>query len=1124
MADDFSNDFNTTGRLTVGGTTTGTLENGYDADWFRVTLTAGQVYQFTLNGYYQGGGYLNTGFVDLSLYDGSGQVVDAYYGAGYGSTATAQINYVAGKSGDYFLGLASWDLKTSGSYSVAAAVVPQGADDYPAGTATTGVLTPGTAMHARFDSATDVDWFKFHADPGQHFKVTFGTGIGLVSGSEYLFYDAAGNAQPISNTFPFEPLAGGDYYVSVRGGQAGAYDLTLQALADDYSANDGAAGQASVGGTVQGVMNYRLDSDRFQISLEAGQVYTLTLNTSAALHSHVSLTCVDSSGVAPGLGGGTYADAVRLYVMPSKSGVYSINVKSDYGWDGSDGQYTLAVTAATDDYGNTNATAAPLAIGSQLDGAFQVPSADRDVFKLDLQAGTTYLLGAAAAANGSSAGMYFNLYDSGGKQLLQVGAASSYTPAVSGSYYLEAYASVLGNYTVSASLAPDDHGANAGAAGSLTLGVKTAGELEAGGGDRDWYGVALEAGTTYWFSLGGSSQGDGTLPRGGQLRLLDSKGALVASIPNSNAYDSPVLSFAPSIKGTYYAEISAPYGQTGTYQVLAQVGVRDDYGSDMAHASTLALDTAKAGKLELGSDADMFKFSATAGTTYALTLKDSSGRVTYGLSLSGVDGSNSPVGLRDTGYASDKVVKLFTAVASGDYYFSVYNGSSSGTGAAYTLTPTSYGQDDYAASTKTAAELAMGGRLSGAISFPDDKDWVKVHLESGRSYVFDLQGALSGGGTLDASLYAAGLVLHDSNGYNVASQSGSGQQDARLKFVARSSGDYYLEVYGNGTAMGSYTLAATLTSTDVAAPQLTSMTAATGLGLNDKIVLSFNEIVMLGSTAGVALSDAAGQSVPLAGSGGAPITVQGQTLSIDPAVALQPGMTYTLTLPAGSVLDLAGNQAAIATSYTFSTVPAAQAGTNGNDLFVGTGKGLNLNGGAGIDTVYYNDRANYVWITRSNGELHVHDNSSYPGDLLTGIERIQFSDHALALDIDGHGGQAYRLYQAAFNRAPDNAGLGFWIAALDRGMSLQAAAGGFIASPEFQQKYGSNPSDADYVSQLYRNVLHRDGDASGTAFWLDALHNGHSRAEVLAFFSESPENQAALIGQIGNGVAYTPYA
>jgi hypothetical protein len=165
-----------------------------------------------------------------------------------------------------------------------------------------------------------------------------------------------------------------------------------------------------------------------------------------------------------------------------------------------------------------------------------------------------------------------------------------------------------------------------------------------------------------------------------------------------------------------------------------------------------------------------------------------------------------------------------------------------------------------------------------------------------------------------------------------------------------------------------------------------------------------------------------------------------------------------------------------------------------------------------------------VWITRSNGELHVHDNSSYPGDLLTGIERIQFSDHALALDIDGHGGQAYRLYQAAFNRAPDNAGLGFWIAALDRGMSLQAAAGGFIASPEFQQKYGSNPSDADYVSQLYRNVLHRDGDTSGTAFWLDALHNGHSRAEVLAFFSESPENQAALIGQIGNGVAYTPYA
>ena len=34
---------------------------------------------------------------------------------------------------------------------------------------------------------------------------------------------------------------------------------------------------------------------------------------------------------------------------------------------------------------------------------------------------------------------------------------------------------------------------------------------------------------------------------------------------------------------------------------------------------------------------------------------------------------------------------------------------------------------------------------------------------------------------------------------------------------------------------------------------------------------------------------------------------------------------------------------------------------------------------------------------------------------------------------------------------------------------------------------------------------------------------GGSTAGVLAAFSESPENQAAVIGVIGNGILYTPY-
>ena len=95
---------------------------------------------------------------------------------------------------------------------------------------------------------------------------------------------------------------------------------------------------------------------------------------------------------------------------------------------------------------------------------------------------------------------------------------------------------------------------------------------------------------------------------------------------------------------------------------------------------------------------------------------------------------------------------------------------------------------------------------------------------------------------------------------------------------------------------------------------------------------------------------------------------------------------------------------------------------------------------------------------------------------------------------------------------------------MDRGIGLQDVAAGFAASDEFAQAYGASPSSAQLVDKLYDNILHRDGDAGGVAFWMDVLDTGKaSVAEVLAAFSESPENQEALAAVIGNGFAYTPY-
>lgn len=133
--------------------------------------------------------------------------------------------------------------------------------------------------------------------------------------------------------------------------------------------------------------------------------------------------------------------------------------------------------------------------------------------------------------------------------------------------------------------------------------------------------------------------------------------------------------------------------------------------------------------------------------------------------------------------------------------------------------------------------------------------------------------------------------------------------------------------------------------------------------------------------------------------------------------------------------------------------------------------------------------------------------------------RLRFDDCTLALDIEGNAGQAYRLYQAAFNRVPDIAGLSYWIAVLDSGTSLENVATGFAASNEFRSIYGSATDNESTVRRFYQNVLHRDPDATGLAYWTDALNRGVVTMPVaLTMISESPENQLGVMNAIVDGI------
>jgi len=160
--------------------------------------------------------------------------------------------------------------------------------------------------------------------------------------------------------------------------------------------------------------------------------------------------------------------------------------------------------------------------------------------------------------------------------------------------------------------------------------------------------------------------------------------------------------------------------------------------------------------------------------------------------------------------------------------------------------------------------------------------------------------------------------------------------------------------------------------------------------------------------------------------------------------------------------------------------------------------------------------------------LATYDESLSNSQLPKHIIRVQSLDSFRALDVDGNAGKAYRVYKAAFNRDPmkgDKEGLGFWITQIDKGMDLIEVSARFVDSNEFRSLYGTNPTNEQFLTKLYTNVLGRQPEASGYNWWLNQLNTNpeKTKAKVLADFAESAENQTGVLGLIGSGITYEPW-
>ena len=74
-----------------------------------------------------------------------------------------------------------------------------------------------------------------------------------------------------------------------------------------------------------------------------------------------------------------------------------------------------------------------------------------------------------------------------------------------------------------------------------------------------------------------------------------------------------------------------------------------------------------------------------------------------------------------------------------------------------------------------------------------------------------------------------------------------------------------------------------------------------------------------------------------------------------------------------------------------------------------------------------------------------------------------------------------KLYVATFNRAPDKAGLDYWVS--DSGLKLSQIAQSFFDQSETITLYPESTSNSDFITSVYQNLFNRTPDTAGLNYW-----------------------------------------
>jgi Ca2+-binding RTX toxin-like protein len=214
-----------------------------------------------------------------------------------------------------------------------------------------------------------------------------------------------------------------------------------------------------------------------------------------------------------------------------------------------------------------------------------------------------------------------------------------------------------------------------------------------------------------------------------------------------------------------------------------------------------------------------------------------------------------------------------------------------------------------------------------------------------------------------------------------------------------------------------------------------------------------------------------------------------------------------------------------ATNSGASGPPEKLTGTSFNDTFDHRGGNDQIDGGAGTDTALFFDSKSHYAITTLAGITHVKAVSgavspyAYSEAVLVNVERLQFTDKSLALDITGNAGTTAKILGVVFGEASvsNTQYVGIGLSLLDSGVSYSDLM-------QFALTAAGATTNARVVNLLWTNLFHSAPTAAEASPYVAMLDDGSLSVGALGVIAADlaeNTNNINLTGLQQTGIEYS---